>query len=299
MKFLKIFAGLFIVCLALNAQAFSIFSKKTADSDVKIVVTSYPHFYPLGYTDFDSRGKPVQKTIFSEAIKTYFPLDGYTIEYKPFETKKDAAMATRQGHADVFLGAYYDSDGFEGVEFVFPAVFNNPVHVIMMADKISSVKNLQSLRDLKGVYSLEDQFNDYMLQTFEKLNVKPIATTQDAYKALILGEVDYIFGTYYYHYAHLVENGLKNYVAFSKTPLWNMPLFIAVSKASEKVKAISAQFKKLLSTNAFRNKVLQDLKEQIKTLEIQSQGVVAPLYVKEIVDQNQEPDTSAVNEGKN
>jgi len=287
--FLFLFS-LFATCAApLGVRAFSIISKYEADSKKEILITSFFNYRPFGYVTFDSRNIGHQHSVFSKAVDQFFPKEGYSLRYKAFTSAQDAATSTRQGKVDVFFGAYYASDMFEGLDFVFPAVLNNPVHLMMTPDKISQIQNLDDLKNLKGVYSQEETFSDYMLKNFENLGVQGVSSTDEAYRMLILGEADYMLGSSYYNRICLAQKGLKGYIAFSKTPLWNMPLFFGVSKASKNSKQFSAYFKKMLSNENFKIKVLQDLKQTIEEIETQSQGVVPPMYVRQAREDEKTP----------
>jgi len=295
MKKTKIFKFLFLfsLCVAsaapLGVRAFSIISKHEADSKKEILITSFSNYRPFGYATFDSRNIGYQHSVFSKAVSKFFPKEGYLLKYKAFTSSKDAATATRQGKVDVFFGAYYASAMFEGLDFVFPAVLNNPVHLMMTPDKISQIQNLDDLKNLKGIYSQEEIFSDYMLKNFENLGVQSVSSTDDAYRMLILGDADFMLGSSYHNRICLAEKGLKGYIAFSKTPLWNMPLFFGVSKASKNSKQFSAYFKKILSNESFKEKVLQDLKQAIEEIEIQSQGVVPPMYIRQARENEKTP----------
>lgn len=295
MKKTKIFEFLFLFSLfaasaaPLGVHAFSIVSKYEADSKKEILITSFSNYRPFGYATFDSRNIGHQHSVFSKAAHQFFPREGYLLKYKAFKSAQDAATATRQGKVDVFFGAYYASDMFEGLDFVFPAVLNNPVHLMMTPDKISQIQNLDDLKNFKGIYSQEETFSDYMLKNFENSGVQSVSTTDDAYRMLILGEADYILGSSYYNRICLAEKGLKGYITFSKTPLWNMPLFFGISKASKNSKQFSAYFKKMLSNENFKTKILQDLKQAVEEIEAQSQGVVPPMYIRQAHENEKTP----------
>ena len=102
-----------------------------------------------------------------------------------------------------------------------------------------------------------------------------------AYKKLFLGEADYIIGSYYFHYVKTLELGLKDFVSFSKKPLWSMPMFIGLSKASGKYNRLKTALYKKVTDPKMKTMVEKSLKQYIRDIEEKSIGVVPPTFVSE------------------
>ena len=98
----------------------------------------------------------------------------------------------------------------------------------MLNGKQSTIGSYEDLKKLKGIYVSQEYFSDYVLERFSDLNITSVDSVEDAYEKLFLGQVDYIVGSYYYQYVAAIQNGVKNYLSFSKKPIWHMPMFIGI-----------------------------------------------------------------------
>lgn len=242
-----------------------------------IKVTSFPDYFPFSEKqDFPEK----LITIFDQGLKD-FALDGnYEIKYVIFDDYSDAVNGVRRGKADLLLGSYYATKLYSGLEYIYPAALHNPIHVIMLPKNISKVEKVEDLKNLKGIYLQNEHFSDYMIKNFEKFNIKPVPTPYEAYEKLFVGDVDFIIGSYYYNYAYTLQTGLKDYVAFSKAALWNMPLFLAISKASPISKQLRVSLTKFINTEMFKQSISAELQNKIHTLEEQTRGIVPPKFVR-------------------
>lgn len=262
---------------------------KTSSAIKSVKFTSFPDYAPISYIVADNRGNEYLRTVFSEPLQIFAKLGNFKPEYILMKNYDDAVSMVRRGEIDVLTGIYYGTKQYDGLEYIYPAVINNPVNVIMMPQNVAKVKNTEDLKALKGVYSSDEYFSDYMLKNFESYNIKPAKNTLSAYSQLFTGEVDYIVGAYYYNYVKACELGLKNYVSFSQTAMWNMPMFLGVSKTSPDYKRISALLKKTVAQPDFALKLNNALKAEVKSIELKSQGVVPPEFVRKSTDADVTP----------
>ena len=177
------------------------------------------------------------------------------------------------------------------MEYIFPAVLNNPIHLVTTPDKILNIKNVQDLKKFKGIYVQNEYFSDYMITNFKNYNLTPVPNSEEAFKMLLTGESDFMLGSYYFEYAEAIRLGLKPYIVFSNQPLWNMPLFIAMSKinSNPSAKAIHTRLHKAASNEAFRNQIIKTLKQRIENFEQKSQGIVPPMYVRKSLENELTP----------
>ena len=263
-----------------NAEAFSILTRKEGSNVQLLRITSYSDYFPFGAAIGNSRDFLALDSLFSDVFEQYILPKDYRLEFVAFENLEETLSALHDNKAEVFVGAYYASNDFEKLDFVFPAVLVNPVHLMMTPDKISMVKKLDDLKNLKGIYNSKEHFADYTIQKLKEMNVEPVESADEAYKKILTGEADYLLGSYYYNYAKTAEMGLKDYVSFSTGALWNMPMFIAISKGAKNAKNVHELFRRLASDDVFRESVVENLKKTVKEREEASQGVVPPMYVR-------------------
>lgn len=245
-----------------------------------IMAASFPDYFPIASL-VTSGNSPHLETVFDDAVDDLSQVGNFDIKYS-FESDYDnIIMSVKQGKIDILLGMYYDTKKYKNIEYIYPAVLNNPVYLIVTPQNRSLISSSEDLKNFKGTYIAGEHFSDYMLNNFKVNNIVATDSAFEAYKKLLTGEVDYIIGSYYYNYVKVCELGLKNYVAFSQSALWNMPIFLGVSKASKYYKKISSILRKLAVDDKFTASINQSLVSTVKEAEVKYQGVVPPSFVKE------------------
>ena len=284
MSFLKKICVCLLCLIAFKAGAFSILTKVENLSEDKLSLASYPDYYPFAYGQKNLNLGYDSESVFKMALEKNVPERMSYFLFPYYETVNDVVYDMEDGKVQIFMGAFYSTSSFNELDFVFPAILNSPIHLMMVLSKISEVKQTEDLKKLKGIYVEREAFSDYMLKTFQDLNMTSVETPDEAYEKLIVGDVDFILGSYYYHYAKVLERGLKDYVSFSSRPLWNMPMFFAISKKTEDRKTVHEYFRRLASSDAFHQDLLDIIKEMIKQKEEESVGVVPPMYVRKAQD---------------
>ena len=278
----------FLQMLAFEAVAQSMVTTKK-DTRLNIIeATSFPDYFPISY--IEQKGNYTYlHTIFEKTMEQVAKMGNLQIEYVPKKDYAKAVADVRRGEIDILLGMYYDTELYSGLEYVFPAVLNNPIYIMMLPQNISKVNKPEDLKNLRGLYISSEYFSDYMQNNFKNYNIQPAKTSLQAYEKLFTGEADYVAGGYYYNYAEVCRLGLKNYVSFSKTALWNMPLFIGVSKVSKNHTKMVKILNKFIAGGKFQQDINKTLKEMVYQAELKSQGVVPPMFVKKATANDKTP----------
>ncbi len=253
-----------------------------------INATSFPDYFPISYRTQNGNYSSLL-TIFAPALEQMAEAENFKIEYILKNKYSDAVENVRRGDIDILLGMYYATKQYSGLEYIFPAVLDNPVYIIMLPQNISRVSKPEDLKQLRGIYIAKEYFSDYMQSNFKNYNMQPAETPLQAYEKLFTGEADYIAGGYYYNYVEICRLGLKDYVSFSKSPLWKMPMFIGISKASEHHQKVGKALKKYAAQADFRQLIGDMLKEWVQKTERESQGVVPPMFVKKASAEEKTP----------
>lgn len=280
MKFLTKTVFVFCFFLTMKVYAASMIQGGPEQISGTIYMTSYPDYVPFGYKIIGEKVHDVFGSVFRDVFSELLPKESnFAVSYNYFDTVSEAVIDMKTGKTQAFMGAFYASASFDDFDFVFPALLNNPVHIMMLPERIGEIKKAEDLKNLKGAYVKSEMFSNYMLSVFEDLGLEGVESTDEAYKKLLLRETDYVLGSYYYHYIKVIENGLKGYIAFSSKPLWNMPMFLAFSKRVENRKSILEYFRKLILTETFKEKLLSRIKEIVEEKEAEFAGSVPPMYI--------------------
>lgn len=223
-------------------------------------------------------------TVFEPLMKKF----GEMFDYKPQLYAENYGgrdyegdiFLVRRGKVNALLGMYHDTKTYSGLEYMYPAVIDNPVHIVMPPSKIASVTSVEDLKKLKGIYNKNEYFSDFVLSHFKDLGLEEVSSSQEAFEKLITGQKDYLLGSYYYNYGEVVRLGLKSYLSFSKTALWNMPVFIGLSKSSMNHAQISKNFKDFMLKEDYKDLLAQRLKQMMNDYEKRYQGTVPPKFVR-------------------
>lgn len=282
MKFLTNIIFIFSFLLSLEARAISILQGAEETPTGKIYITSFSDYFPFGYKVIGTDATDTLGSVFRDVFTKLKPSNiSIAIAYNYFNTTREAALDMKSGKTHVFFGAFYATSLFDDFDFIYPAVLNDPIHLMMLPERINEIKSIEDLKKFKGIYVQSEMFSTYILNVFEDLSLTPVETNDEAYQKLLLGEADFMLGSFYYQYVKVIESGLKGYIAFSSRPLWNMPMFIALSKRLENRKSVHEYFRKIVSNEAFKQKLLERIKQIIEDKEEEFIGAVPPMYIKQ------------------
>lgn len=282
---MRIISAIFIFVLAFFYQIKNVYSQVTEQkSNERAIVcaTSYPDYKPLSYT-YTKNHNDIFYNVFENYMKNILMENNLVISLETNKTYKENVHQTIRGKCDLLLGMYNETQNkikeFEQIEYIFPAVLNNPINLIMLPDNVSKIKNFDDLKKLKGVYISKEYFSDYIYEVLSNYGIEPEEDVKKAYEKLFLGEIDFIVGSYYYHYIQSVQLGLKDYISFSKKSLWKIPMFIGVSQRSKHYKRLKLLLAKKFINSSTSEIIEEEIKNVIKEIETNNIGIVPPSFV--------------------
>lgn len=236
-------------------------------------VVPFYNYFPLSGDNYCKQGgifEDILKEITLQiTFQPYFYCNG-----KYEETLRTGA----KGSADLALGIYSDTSLYEDWKIIYPAAIDNPVHLVMAPERISEVKTIDDLKKLKGAIHANDHFNDFVAEQLQNFNLEKIDNSEELYRKLITGEIDYIFITYWYGKAEALKLGVNNMISFSKKSIWNMPLFLGVSKMSVARKYFSHTLTEWMKDDETREKIKQRAIELLQQTAEENRGKVPLTY---------------------
>ena len=248
--------------------------------DVKqIKATGFMDYPPFGYIP-DTYYPDSYQSIFKPIIDEYAKNVNFLVDYSVNLPYPTLVRNVRGGNIDIIMGIYHDTQIYDGLEYIFPALLNNPIVVVMLPNRINEVKSTDDLKKLKGAMNSHEHLSDFVANQLNNFNIVKIDNSYDLYKKLYNKDVDYVLASEYNARIELAQLGLRNNLSFSKSPLWNIPLFLGVSKASVYRNQIKNGLQKIANDPKTREIIKKNLADYISQVEQRSVGIVAPDFSK-------------------
>lgn len=273
---ISVFLGVCILAETVVAQMVELKKEKNRVKE-ELKVTAFLDYPPFGhYADPPYRDS--FSSIFQPIIEDYAARQNFEVTYVITKNYSTLVRDVRRGEIDLLLGMYHETAMYMGLEYVFPAAINNPVVAIMLPSRIREVKSRADLKKLRGAMSIHEHLSDFVSQELKQYNIKKFEKSLDMYERLFAGQIDYIIGSRYFSMIEAMKLGVYKKVSFSKQPIWNMPLFMGISKTSIHKKLLSRTFTALMEKPETIKRIEQLLIDTIKKVEKETEGVVPPSF---------------------
>lgn len=280
---LRIVISLFLVFMMAN-QANAVVNFERKDNNLFLNYTGFMDYPPFGeYVVVPQKwGPPIEsyEMIFNDFAKEFFASLGIQNRLVKDTDYDNLVRRVRAADADIIFGIYYGTKKYDGLDFVLPAVIDNPIVLMMLPHNVEKVKSLNDLKKLKGAIFTQDKFNDFVKSKINEYDVVKEQDSLEIFRKLFLGEIDYIFASYYFGVAKASELGLRHKLSISKQPIWNMPMFIGVSKASPHHKSLLQSLMKFADKEENRKILSDSLANKIKEYEQKSLRITPPIFTK-------------------
>ncbi len=215
------------------------------------------------------------------AINIKIPYGGY----KLYEQKFEKQIETGTTVVDGIIATYYENIPYSKNEYLYPAIFENEIYLITTTDKNLLVSQKEDLRKYQGVYIEEDYISKFVKKNMEDLGIRGISNFPEGYKELLTGKVDFIVASYHKSQIELYKLGIRDYVAYSKNPVWKMPMFIRIKSSVAQQERVN-NLKKYLKSERYktiRDKAFQEL---IEIYRENTKGIVPPTYINQNKETN-------------
>lgn len=269
-----------VVLWAAAGSAFVRYEDKHPKKIREIQFTGFLDYAPFGYTEYPD-GVQYGRffTVFQPMIDTLAEENNLKVKYNLYDRNYPMQIQkVRQGEIDVALGAYHQTELFRGLELIFPAAFINPVTVMMLPNRINEVKTVDDLRKLKGVRTSREQYSDFVEKQLKSFEIETVDNSYDLFERLFTKKADYIVIGQYYGLIEASKLGLRSQISTAKQALWQVPVFVAVSKLSRERKMLSQKLTRYLEDEQNQKLLQQNLIKIVNDAEINAQGIVPPTF---------------------
>lgn len=165
-------------------------------------------------------------------------------------------------------------------EYLYPAFFENKLHVITIRGGTVVINNKEDLYKYKGGYINQDCLSSFIVKDFSKYKMVSFNDYATAFEMLFTKKVDYLVAGYYPSQIEAYKIGVRDYISYSKDAIWKNPLFIRINYKLNNNPNIES-LKRYMRTEEFketRDKALEDVLEIYKK---NTQGIVPPMYIGE------------------
>ncbi len=279
-----IIAALLVLFSAGNAAALVDFSDTRAER--QLTAAGFYDYPPFGYvsTEFnqDNEEKFIRRHyLFKELLEEFAEENNAVVTYMDYLTDYNGIIRNvRSGDIDILLGMYHDTKLFAGLDYVLPAPISNPITLMTLPSRRGEIKSLEDVKKLKGAILEKEVLSDYVNEQMKDYDVIKIRDPNELFKKLFTKEIDYVFTGYYTGLIEASKLGLRNYVAFSKQIIWDIPLFIGVSKVSKNRTFLIGRLGKYLEKKEVQEKFKKHLLNVIHEFEVLNNSVTPPMYTK-------------------
>ena len=282
MKKLIIFSMMIALTLLWTAagSAFVRYEDKHPKKVREVRITGFLDYAPFGYTE-----RPDEIlygnffTVFQPMIDTIKEENNLKIMYELSKRNFPAQVQeVRQGNIDIVLGAYHETELFRGLELIYPAALINPVTVFMLPNRINEVKSIDDLKKLNGVRTSKESYSDFVEQRLKEFKLETVDNSYDLFERLFTKKADYILISQYYGLIEASKLGLREQISVAKQTLWQVPMFIGVSKLSRERKMLSQKLTRYLEDPKNQEILKQNLIRLVNEAEINAQGIVPPTF---------------------
>lgn len=265
---------------AIAANAFVRYEDKHPQKRRDIHITGFIDYAPFGfvehpnakiYGNFTSIFQPMFDTLAKENNWRLF----YDLQKDTYQT---LVQGTRQGEYDVLLGAYHQTEDYRGLELIYPAALNNPITVFMLPNRINEVQSVKDLKKLKGVRISREIYSDYINEQIKQFNLETVDTPYDMFERLFTKKADYILVSHYFGLLESIKLGLREQVAVARQTIWQIPMFIAVSKLSRERKLLSQKLTRYIEDPENQKAFQANIAKMVEEFEKKYQGVVPPTF---------------------
>lgn len=272
---------------------------------------------PKYITDFVDSSNKTDLTLIALADENNFPFsskDQGSVFYKIFENAPKAAhtniiFAYREGryeekalafergkvdNVNAHFGVYYKDMPYSVDRYIYPSLMYNNIHIISALHNKINITGKNTLKNFKGVRVLKDKVPSIVEKDYAELNVKGVKDYPDAFEELLTGKADYIAASYYPSLIAAYKLGIREFIAYSKDPVWKLPLFFLVRPEVMRHPRME-NFIRYLKSSSYKKARDDAFAELIEFYKNNTRGIVPPTYISIVKEESEEQTENAEN----
>lgn len=293
MKNLMLTIFIFFAAITVSYKAESASTLRNSFSP--IIMSGYNNYAPWGY--LDKKGN--YQTIFQPILDNIRREFKNVADDRTYDTKdvENIVRDIRTGEVDLFIGGYNQTKEFENLHLLFPAVVQNPITFFVLPSKISSIKSIEDISQLKGARFSNEIFSDFIENKLLEFNLEKVDSGYEMFEKLFTKKIDYIISSYYFCMIEAIKLGVSRQISSSKQALWNIPVFVGISQISPHRDKLARHISRFFQDDNFISTIKENLRKAMEQFETEYAGVVPPAFEQETPPK--EPTTSKAVDAKN
>ena len=181
-------------------------------------------------------------------------------------------------HINALFGVPKEYYPYSKNEYIYPAFFENKLHVITPRGGDVIINTKEDLLKYKGVYVKKDNLSSFIVKDFSNYKIQSVDDYSNAFELLFTKKIDYIVAGYYPSQIEAYKTGLRDYISYSKEAIWKNPLFIRVDYRLLGDQNMD-RLKRYMKTDEFKNLRDSALEEVLEIYKKNTQGVIPPMYI--------------------
>ena len=293
-KILYILTFCVLLCpLSLKAQSLVVRQTYRGGEMTYLGLPDYP---PFSYFEGEKYNSIFLQPLAEFATAHHMEFFQHIINHSPVKNTQQAILLTETCRNQLFIGAYPETKMFRKLHLLYPAAISNPIHVITLPETNEKIKSTADLQNLKGLAIKTEYFSDFVMRKIQPLNLEYAETPIEAYEKLFTGEVDYIIGSIYYNKIEASKYGIEQYLSYSSSPIFKIPVFLATCEKLPRLNAFEKALKEEMRKPEFSEKLKQIISAAINQELEKNQGVVPPAFAKKVVEGPSEEELKAMAE---
>lgn len=231
-----------------------------------------PENFPISSSEQGSIFEKIFSKLDNEDIRVIFQYE------KKYE---DAVVDFERGkikNINARFGVYYKEMPYSKNEYVYPAFFENKIYILTAAKTKLTLNGKAELKNYKGAYVKNDKLPDYIYKEFASLGIISTESWLKAFELLLTDQIDYIAASYYPSIIETYKLGLREYVTYSKNPVWKISMFLRVSPNLMKQEKM-VKFRAYLKSQQYKKLRDDAFNELVEIYKENTQGVVPPKFI--------------------
>lgn len=229
--------------------------------------------FPFSSIEQGTAFAPVISTI-AKRTKVYLKFLYNEDEYKEEVT----AFERGSNYRAALFGVPKEYYPYSKNEYIYPAFFENKLHVITIRGAGIVINTKEDLLKYKGIYVEKDNLSSFIVKDFSNYKMLQVKDYSVAFEKLFTKEADYIVAGYYPSQIEAYKLGVRDYVSYSKDAIWKNPLFLRIHFKALNNPMIE-KLKRYLRTEEFKQARDKSLEDVLEIYKKNTQGVIPPMYI--------------------